>query len=92
MPVSEEIRRENSRWVKIRNEWRKKYKNLSLDIAGYKHEVKWLEARNEHELANRTRNILRLLQKEARNMMADYEYIISGMLRATSYRYENLDD
>jgi len=91
MPVSNDIRRDNSYWVKRRNEWRSRYKALANEIAYYKHEIRLADMRQHYDLVRQMRVALSALQDRARSMMFDREYIISGMLRATAYRYEDME-
>ena len=89
MPVSEEIRNANSYWVKRREKWRRQYAILAAEIAFHKDQVRYCDAAYDFAMVRATRITLAALQEKARNMMLD-RLVISGMLNATAYKWEDV--
>ena len=85
MRASEEIRRENSKAIQRRDNWRLKYKKIANLIKLYKNEVKYIESRGW--TATSQRAILRSLQGDAFGLMIEREWIAED-LKATAYQYE----
>jgi uncharacterized protein (DUF427 family) len=91
MRVSDDMRKQNAYWVKRRDTWRKHYKALASEIAFYKNEIRRGDKQMHYDLVRQMRVALVALQERARDMMWSYETVISGMLRATAYRYEDAE-
>ena len=89
MPVSNEIRKENSYWVRQRDKWRNGYSKIQREISYCKVSVAQQHRRGNNYLANRYIVQLKALQQTANTLMVDRAYI-SMQLRLTSYRYEQI--
>lgn len=87
MPVSNEIRKENTYWVRQRDKWRAQYSKIQEEISFCKSEVAYNHRIGALRPANRYAVQLKALQQLANSMMIDRAYI-AMQLRLTSYRYE----
>jgi hypothetical protein len=87
MPVSQEMRKENSYWVRRRDEWRRKYQDVVREINYCKSEITYLHRDGLSHRAKRYVVQLRALQNMANTMMIERSHI-RLQLRLTSYRYE----
>lgn len=87
MPVSNEIRKENTYWIRQRDKWRGQYSKIQKEISYCKAEVADEHRSGRIQNANRWIVQLRALQQVANNMMVERAYI-AMQLRLTSYRYE----
>jgi hypothetical protein len=87
MPVSQEMRKENSYWVRRRDEWRRKYQEVVREINYCKTEITDLHRDGLSHVAKRFHIQLRALQAMANMMMIERSHI-RLQLRLTSYRYE----
>jgi hypothetical protein len=87
MPVSNEIRKENTYWVRQRDKWRGKYRNIQREISYCKAEVSHSHRTGNYYSANRFMVQLKSLQLTANAFMIERAYI-ALQLRLTSYRYE----
>lgn len=87
MPVSQDMRRENSYWVRRRDEWRRKYQEVVREINYCKTEITGLHRDGLSHATRRFHIHLRALQYVANTMMIERSHI-RLQLRLTSYRYE----
>lgn len=87
MPVTENERKANSYWLGRRDAWRKRYHMLADTIKLYKDDLKFVDAKNLHSVANRHRIVLDSLRAEANEMMIE-RALISTFLKHTAYTYE----
>lgn len=87
MPVSNEMRKENTYWVRQRDKWRSQYSKIQQEISFCKNEVAYNHRIGALRPANRYLVQLKALQQVANHMMIDRSYI-AMQLRLTSFRYE----
>lgn len=87
MPVSNEIRKENSYWTRQRDKWRDTYSKIQQEILYCKGEVSHQHREGNWPLANRYIVQLKSLRMMANALMVERAYI-SLQLKLTSYRYE----
>lgn len=89
MPASEEIRNANAYWIKRRAKWRRQYAILAAEIAFHKDQVSVSDTAGDRAMVRSLRATLSALQDKARNMMVE-RLVISGMLNATAYKWEDV--
>jgi hypothetical protein len=77
--VPEEVRRQNIKYVRLRDEWRGRYRDLATLI----HEAKCIY---KEESSKTSAVILAALQARARDMMQERMHITT-QLKTTAYRY-----
>lgn len=87
MPVSNELRKENTYWTRQRDKWRSQYSKIQNEISFCKNEVAYNHRIGAYRPANRYIVQLKALQQLANSMMIERSYI-AMQLRLTSYRYE----